>query len=151
MVNVVKGDKVSLEYEGRLEDGQIFDSSKHGDHSHPLEFEVGSGMVIAGFDNAVIGMANGEEKEFTIEPDQAYGPRREELKKDIPKSSLPPLPEGQELKAGMALMLQSPQGQMPVVIDEVKEDSIVLDLNHPLAGKKLIFKIKILEINKSSK
>ena len=148
MVKAEKGDKVSIDYEGKLESGQVFDSSTHGDHSHPLEFEVGSGMVIAGFDKEVIGMEKGQEKEFSIEPEDAYGERKEELKKELPKSALPPVPEGQELQAGMALMLQTPQGQMPVAISEVKKDSIVLDLNHPLAGKKLIFKIKVLEITK---
>ena len=144
MARITKGKKVSLDYEGRLEDGVVFDSSKHGDHSHPLEFEVGSGRVIKGFDDAVIGMKAGEEKEFTIKKEEAYGEYRAELKQEIPRSALP---EGPEPKAGMALIMQSPDGQqMPVKIVEVKAESLVLDMNHPLAGKNLIFKIKILKV-----
>jgi len=144
MARITKGKKVSLDYEGRLEDGVVFDSSKHGDHSHPLEFEVGSGRVIKGFDDAVIGMKAGEEKEFTIKKEEAYGEYRAELKQEIPRSALP---EGPEPKAGMALIMQSPDGQQrPVKIVEVKAESLVLDMNHPLAGKNLIFKIKILKV-----
>jgi len=142
---IVKGNKVSLEYEGRLESGEIFDSSKHGDHSHPLEFTVGEGQVIRGFDAAVLGMKKDEEKEFTINPADAYGEHDERLKQEIPKSALP---KEQEPEKGMVLIVQTPQGGMPVKILEVKKDAVVLDLNHPLAGKKLIFKIKILEISK---
>lgn len=140
---ISKGSKISVDYEGRFESGEIFDSSKHGDHSHPLDFEVGSGQVIPGFEKAVMGMHLGEEKEFVIEPSEAYGELNEELKKEIPRNSLPP---EQEPKAGMTLIVSTPQGQFPVKIVDVKGDKIVIDLNHPLAGKKLIFKIKILSI-----
>lgn len=142
--NVIKsGDKVSVDYEGRFESGEVFDSSKHGDHSHPLEFEVGANQVIPGFDKAVVGMKKGEEKEFTINPEEGYGEINHQLKKEIPKKALPP---EQEPKAGMTLVVSTPQGQFPVKISEVKEDTVTIDLNHPLAGKKLIFKIKILDI-----
>lgn len=145
MANIVsKGSKVSLDYEGRLESGEVFDSSKHGDHSHPLEFEAGSGMVIAGFDNAVMGMKVGEEKEFTLNPESAYGEYNPQLKKDFPRSSLP---QDQEPKEGMTLVIGTPQGQFPVKIAAVTKDTVTIDLNHPLAGKKLIFKIKIISIN----
>ncbi len=145
---ISKGDKVKLEYEGRLEDGNVFDSSEK--HGQLLEFEVGAGKVIPGFDEAVDGMDKDDEKEFEIAPEKAYGERKDELKQEVPKSQLPPVPEGQELKAGMQLAVQTPQGQMPVMITEVKGDSIVLDLNHPLAGKKLIFKIKVKDISKGN-
>lgn len=144
---VEKGCTVSLDYEGKLESGEIFDSSKHGDHSHPLEFKSGSGMVIPGFDAAVLGMKINEEKEFSINPEDAYGMPNPQLKQEVPKSAIP-TPEGVELKAGMTLAAQTPQGAIPVKISEVKKDTIVIDLNHPLAGKKLIFKIKILDIKK---
>lgn len=143
MTQIKQGSKVTLDYEGKLEDGQVFDSSKHGDHSHPLEFEVGSGQVIPGFEEAVIGMEVNEEKEFSIEPENAYGPRDDRLTKEIPRSALPPEPEPQ---AGMSLMMRTPQGDIPVMITEVKPDAVVLDFNHPLAGKKLIFNIKILKV-----
>jgi peptidylprolyl isomerase len=141
---VVKGSKVSLDYEGKLESGEVFDSSKHGDHSHPLEFEAGTGMVIAGFDAAVMGMKIGEEKEFSIEPKDAYGMHRAELTKEIPRDALP---KEQEPKAGMTLVIGTPQGQFPVKIASVNEKTVVIDMNHPLAGKKLIFNIKVIGID----
>ncbi len=152
---VIKGKVVSLDYEGKLEDGEIFDTSKHGDHSHPLEFEVGAGQVIPGFDEAVLGMEIGEEKEFDIEPKNAYGEYREELKRKVPKKSFqnPLDQQGNpvEPQAGMVLGMRTPQGQvLPVKIIDVGEEEITLDLNHPLAGKKLIFKIKILDIKEKS-
>ena len=134
---------VTLDYEGRFENGEVFDSSKHGDHSHPLTFTVGSHEVIPGFENAVIDMNMGDEKEFTIKPEDAYGMPDERLFQEIPKNVLPPEPEAQ---VGMTLVMQTPEGQIPVMISEVKQDSVVLNLNHPLAGKTLIFKIKIVKI-----
>jgi FKBP-type peptidyl-prolyl cis-trans isomerase 2 len=144
---IEKGNKVKITYEGRLESGEVFDSSERHD-GKPLEFEVGSGMVIKGFDEAVIGMKKGEEKEFSIESKDAYGEIREDLKKEVPKDLLP---KGQEPKAGMMLIVQTPQGQqMPVKIEKVEGDSVVIDFNHPLAGKKLIFKIKIVGVENNS-
>lgn len=140
-------DKVKLDYEGKLEDGHVFDSSKHGEHSHPLEFVVGSGMVIKGFDEAVKGMEKDEEKEFSIEPEDAYGQYNPELKRDIPKNVLPP---EQEPKEGMMLGMRTPDGQtIPAKIVSVDKDKITIDVNHPLAGKKLFFKIKILDIEEA--
>jgi FKBP-type peptidyl-prolyl cis-trans isomerase 2 len=136
-------DTITLDYEGKFETGEVFDSSKHGDHSHPLTFIVGEHQVIPGFENAVIGMEVNEEKEFTIKPEDAYGMPDESLFQEIPRNVLPPEPSPE---AGMTLMLQTPQGDMPVTIKEVKEESVILDLNHPLAGKALIFKIKILKV-----
>ncbi len=142
---IKKGDKVKVEYEGKLDSGKVFDSSKHDDHSHPLEFEVGSGKVIKGFDDAVVGMDKGEEKEFSIKPEEAYGERKEQLRQEVPRTAFP---EGQEPKEGMMLMLKSPQGQQfPAKIMAVSDDKITLDLNHPLAGENLNFKIKVLEVN----
>jgi FKBP-type peptidyl-prolyl cis-trans isomerase 2 len=135
--------KVTLDYEGRFENGEVFDTSKHEEHSHPLTFTVGEGNVIPGFEKAVLGMNVNEEKEFTILPEDAYGMPDERLFQEIPRNVLPPTPEP---KAGMALMMQTPEGNMPVMISEVKADSVILNLNHPLAGKKLIFKIKVLKI-----
>lgn len=144
MVKVKKGDKVKVDYEGKFEDGTVFDTSHHDDHSHPIEFEVGSGHVVPGFDKAVEGMEKGEEKEFTLKPEEAYGERRNELQQKIPKKSLP---EGQEPKPGMMLVATAPNGQqMPVKITEVDDENITVDLNHPLAGKTLIFKIKVVEV-----
>lgn len=141
---VKNGDTVVIKYEGKLETGEVFDSSDK--HDKPLEFCCGSGMVIPGFDEAVIGMEKGQKKEVEIPPEKAYGEVKEELKRDVPKDSIPN-PEGQELKAGMVLMAASPDGQQfPVKISEVKDDLIIIDLNHPLAGKKLIFNIELVDI-----
>ena len=143
-----KGSIVSVEYEGRLENGIMFDTSKHGDHSHPLEFVVGSGIVIPGFEEAMIGMKKGEEKEIVIPSDKAYGNPKPELLKEIPKNALPP---EQEPKEGMVLIMGTPDGKrFPVRIAKVNNETIILDLNHPLAGKKLIFKIKLVDIKSNS-
>jgi len=140
---IKKGNMVTLDYEGRFEDGEVFDSSKHGDHSHPLTFKVGEGQVIQGFDKAVIGMDIEQEKEFSIPPEEAYGMPDERLFQEIPRQALPSDPQPEK---GMTLVMRTPQGDLPVMISEVKEDSVILNLNHPLAGKTLIFKIKILAV-----
>ena len=138
---IKKGDKIRVDYTGTLEDGTVFDTS---DGKEPLEFEVGSGQIIKGFDEAVVGMKNGEEKEVIIKPEDAYGEANPELQKKIPKSQLP---EGQEPKPGMTLAIATPDGrQVPVKISEVSDTDITIDLNHPLAGKTLTFKIKIVGI-----
>jgi FKBP-type peptidyl-prolyl cis-trans isomerase 2 len=143
-MSIKNGDTISLDYEGKLEDGTVFDSSKHGDHSHPLTFQIGSKMVIPGFEKEVLGMKLGEEKTFIINPEDGYGEAKEELKRKIPKNALP---KEQEPEVGMIMVLAAPTGeQFPAKICEINEDNIVIDLNHPLAGKKLIFSIKILEI-----
>lgn len=146
-MKVKKGDVVKVEYEGRFEDGEVFDTSSHGDHSHPLEVTVGEGEVIEGFDNALNGAELNKEIEFRIEPEEAYGERRKELEQKIPKHMIK-LPDGQAPKKGMTLVVASPDGgQMPVQILDVNEETITIDLNHPLAGKVLIFKVKVVEIN----
>ena len=144
-MKIQKGSKIRVEYEGKLEDGTIFDSSKHGDHSHPLEFEVGSGQIIKGFEEAVIGMCIGDEKEIKLQPSEAYGEHNPQLIKEVPKNEFP---AGVKLEPGMVLGMSLPNGvQIPARIVEVKEENVTLDLNHPLAGKVLIFKIKILEVS----
>jgi len=140
---VKKGDKVKVEYKGTLEDGTEFDSSEK--HGHPLEFEVGSGQLIKGFDEGVIGMEKGDEKDIKLKPEEAYGAPREELIRDIPKEHLP---KEQEPKVGMMLLMATKEGQqIPAKIVEVTEKTIKVDLNHPLAGKVLNFHVKVVEIN----
>jgi FKBP-type peptidyl-prolyl cis-trans isomerase 2 len=141
---VKKGDKIKVEYEGKLDDGTVFDSTeKH--EGKPLEFEAGAGKVIKGFDEAVIGMEKGEEKEVKIPAAEAYGEPNDQLVKKVPKEQFPPKVE---LKPGMVLGLKAPNGaQMPARITEVADKEVTLDLNHPLAGKNLNFKIKIVGIN----
>jgi len=143
---VKRGDKIKVDYEGKLEDGVIFDSSTHGDHSHPIEFTVGVGEVVKGFDEAVIGMSVGEEKEFKLRPEEAYGKRRNELKQKVPRESIK---TEHELKKGMMIVMQTSRGdRVPVKILEADEKDITIDLNHPLAGQTLTFKIKIISIEK---
>jgi len=144
-MKVTKGSKVKLDYTGKLDDGSVFDTSKHNGHSHPLEFIAGTGQVIPGFDNAVIGMSAGEKKTFSIEVKDAYGLHKPELLQPYPRDKLPP---EQEVTPGMALVFASPDGQqIPVLVAEVKEDVIILDMNHPLAGKRLTFEIEIVSVD----
>ena len=138
MKTAEKGNKVKVEYVGTLEDGTVFDSSEN--HGSPLEFEVGAGQLIKGFDNAVIGMKEGEEKEIKIPPEEAYGNHNPDLLKDIPKKMFP---EDQELKIGMFFMIDLQDGRKtPVRVNEISEENVTVDFNPPLAGKTLIFKIK---------
>ena len=137
-----KGQKVKVEYEGKLEDGTLFDSSERA--GKPLEFTIGEKMVIPGFEAGIVEMKKGEEKEIKISPKDAYGEERKDLVKEVPKDALP---KGQEPKEGMMLALQSPDGrQIPAKITKVTDKSIMIDLNHPLAGKTLIFKVKLVDI-----
>jgi FKBP-type peptidyl-prolyl cis-trans isomerase 2 len=141
MQQAKKGDTVKVHYHGRLTDGSTFDSSEG---RQPLEFEVGSGMVINGFDNGVIGMTKGEKKTINIPVEDAYGPKQDDLFMEFPKDRFP---ENMEPEVGMQLNMSNASGQnFPVVIAEVKEDAVILDANHPLAGQELVFDIELVEI-----
>ena len=134
MQQVKKGDTIRIHYHGRLEDGSTFDSSAGRE---PLEFEVGGGMVIKGFDDGVTGMAIGEKKTIHIPAEEAYGPVQDEMFLEFPINRFP---EDMVPEVGMQLSMSNPSGQQfPVVIAEVKEEVVILDANHPLAGKDLIF------------
>ena len=141
MSQATSGDKVKIHYTGTLENGTQFDSSEGRD---PLEFQLGSGQVIPGFDKAVEGMAVGESKSVTISPADAYGPRNEQAVQEVPRSALPDdlVPE-----EGMTLQAQN-QDQQPVqlTVTAVGEESITVDANHPLAGQPLIFEISLVEL-----
>lgn len=145
---VEKGDKVKVDYTGKLDSGEVFDTSTHGDHSHPIEFVVGAGMVIPGFEAGVIGMAEGEEKEIVLEPKDAYGMPNKELVRPFPRDQIP---LAQEPEVGMVLAMQDPASgqQFPVKIDSFDEKTITLDLNPPLAGQTLHFEVKIAGIEKA--
>ena len=137
-----KGDKVKVHYTGKLEDGSIFDSSANRE---PLEFELGAGMMIAGFDKAVDGMSLGDKKTANIPANEAYGQRNDEMIVSVAKAQLPP---DLNPEVGQQLAMQQPNGQsVPVVVTKVETESIELDANHPLAGKDLIFDIELVEIN----
>lgn len=138
---VEKGKKVKIEYTGTLDNGDVFDSSEK--HGQPLEFEVGAGQVIKGFDDAVSEMEVGEERDIEIHPAMGYGQPNPELVKEVPRDKFP---AEENPQAGMFITLQTPQGQqIPATIKDVKEDAVVVDFNHPLAGKTLHFKLKVLE------
>jgi peptidylprolyl isomerase len=141
MTQAKSGDTVRIHYTGTLDDGSEFDSSAGRD---PLEFSLGGGQVIPGFDSAVDGMTVGEKITVTIAADQAYGERHEQLVQDVPKSALP---DEIEPAVGMQLQSRSPEGQvMNLVVTGVAEESITLDGNHPLAGQALTFAIELVEI-----
>jgi peptidylprolyl isomerase len=138
---VQKGDTVRVHYHGKLTSGETFDSSEGRD---PLEFKVGTGMVIQGFDEGVLDMKQGDKKTVEIPVVNAYGPRDENLLIEFPNEQLP---EGLKPEEGMQLQLNNQDGRAyPVVIRSIQENSITLDANHPLAGEDLIFDIELVEI-----
>jgi len=139
---VKDGDTVKVHYTGKLtEEGTVFDSSRERE---PLEFTLGEGQLIPGFEKAVIGMEVGDNTTVDIESEDAYGARREDLELEVSKSDLP---DNIEPEAGMQLQMQQQNGQaIPVQITEVKDDYVKLDANHPLAGKDLTFDIELIEI-----
>lgn len=141
MQEAKKGDKVKVHYHGKLTNGDTFDSSSGRE---PLEFEIGSGSVIKGFDEGVNGMKVGEKKTINIPVDEAYGERSEDMLIEFPKDRFP---KDMEIKEGMQLMMSNGTGQnIPVIVTEVKDDAVILDANHPLAGEELIFDIELVEI-----
>jgi len=138
---VKKGDRIKVQYTGTLQDGTMFDKSKEGE---PLEFTVGSGQIIPGFDKAVEGMKLNEEKKVTLKTEDAYGKRDETAIREFPKNSLP---ENFKPEKGMMLKLQDQTGRaIPGTVTDITENSITVDLNHPLAGKDLTFDIKVIGI-----
>jgi peptidylprolyl isomerase len=142
MSQAKSGDTVKIHYTGTLDDGTQFDSSKDRE---PLEFEVGSGQVIPGFDKAVEGMSVGEEKSVNIAFDDAYGPHNAQMVQEVPMSALP---QGLEPETGMGLQAQGQDGQpINLLVTEVNENSITVDANHPLAGKDLNFDIELVAID----
>lgn len=141
MTQVKPGDKVRIHYTGTLSDGTTFDSSQGRD---PLEFTVGSGEIIPGLDKALPGMTTGDKKTVEIPCAEAYGDANPDAKQAIPRAQVP---ENIPLEIGTRLQLQTPQGQvMPVVVAEVTEEEVVLDANHPLAGKDLTFAIELVSV-----
>jgi len=141
MTQVNSGDKVKVHYTGKLEDGTQFDSSVGSD---PLEFTIGAGQLIPGFDNGVIGMVIGDKKTVTIPAAEAYGERNEELVLDVVKSQLP---TGIDPQVGHMLQSQQADGNLiNMVITHVNEAGVTVDANPPLAGKTLIFEIELVAV-----
>jgi peptidylprolyl isomerase len=146
MQQVTKGDTIQVHYHGTLTNGEIFDSSNG---RAPLEFEVGSGMVIPGFDNGVLGMQVGEKKTINIPFMEAYGPKLPEMIVSFPKAQFPP---DLNPEIGMELTMNNGEGQQfQVIVVEVKEEVVVLDANHALAGQDLVFDLELVNIDTPSK
>ncbi|HEX8357049.1 MAG TPA: peptidylprolyl isomerase [Segetibacter sp.] len=146
MQQVKSGDTVKVHYHGKLTDGSTFDSSEGRE---PLEFEVGSGSVIAGFDSGVTGMQVGDKKTINIPYQEAYGEVNEDQVMEFP---IDRFPEDMKPEVGMQLNLSNSAGEnIPVIIREVLDDAVILDANHPLAGEDLTFDLELVEIVGSKK
>ncbi|MEC4114836.1 peptidylprolyl isomerase [Myroides pelagicus] len=142
MSQVKQNDTVRVHYTGKLADGQIFDSSV--ERGEPIEFTLGQGQLIPGFENGVIGMEVNQKKTIEIPFGEAYGDVQQEMFMEVPKSQLP---QEMEPQVGMGLVSRNPDGsEMQLRVAEVKEDTIIVDANHPLAGKDLIFELEVVEI-----
>ena len=141
MAQITNGSSVSVNYTGRLEDGTIFDTSLQEGRT-PLTAKLGEGQLISGFENGLIGMTVGEKKTIEIEPQDAYGDINPQLVSEVPLNQVP---EG--VKTGDMLQGQNQYGPVQVTVKEVKESTVVLDMNHPLAGKKLIFDLELVSKN----
>lgn len=144
MAKVEKGSKIKVHYTGTLNDGNKFDSSH--DRGKTLDFEVGTGQMIKGFDEGVVGMEVGETKDLHLQPEDAYGLRKEEAQTEVPKEALPP---DFNPAIGETVQGQTIDGR-PILakVKELQEDKVILDLNHPLAGEELNFKVELVEIEK---
>ena len=141
MQQVKLGDKVNVHYLGKLTDGSIFDSSEGRE---PLQFTVGAGHVIKGFDNAVLLMVPGEKKIVNIPVEEAYGQRNEDMIMEYPTSEFP---DDMKPEVGMELQMSDEEGNVfPVVIAEILEDTVILDANHLLAGEALTFELELVSI-----
>jgi len=141
MAQAKHGDTVKVHYTGKLEDDTVFDTSVNRD---PLQFTIGKGQVIPGFEQAVVGMNPGESKTTKVPVDQAYGPHQKEMVLEVDRKQFPA-----DLKPEVGQEYQIPQAQgrpTVVTITDVSESKIVLDANHPLAGKDLIFDVQLLEV-----
>ncbi|QOD61889.1 peptidylprolyl isomerase [Polaribacter haliotis] len=142
MIQVKENNTVKVNYTGKLSDGQIFDSSEG---KEPLEFTLGQGQLIPGFEKGLIDMKLHEKKTVTVSKEEAYGEINGDLIQEVKKTELP---EDMTPEVGMGLVSKTPDGQeLNLMVVEVKEESIVIDGNHPLAGKELIFDLEVVEIN----
>jgi FKBP-type peptidyl-prolyl cis-trans isomerase 2 len=141
MTQITNGSSVSVNYTGRLEDGTIFDTSLHEGRT-PLTATLGQGQLIPGFENGLMGMSVGEKKTIEINPSDAYGEVNPQMMSEVPLTQVP-----SGVKVGDQLQGQNQYGPVNVVVKEVKDDSVILDMNHPLAGKKLIFDLEVVSVD----
>jgi len=141
MTQITNGSSVSVNYTGRLEDGTIFDTSLQEGRT-PLTATLGQGQLIPGFENGLIGMTTGEKKTIEIEPKDAYGEVNEMMIQEVELTQVP-----ENVKVGDMLQGQNQHGPVQVTVKEIKESTAILDMNHPLAGKKLIFDLEVVTVN----
>ncbi|MEK6968572.1 MAG: peptidylprolyl isomerase [Nanoarchaeota archaeon] len=135
------GSKVTVEYTGKLSDGSVFDSSKGRE---PLTFTIGKHEVISGFENGAKGMTIGDTRTIEIPPDEGYGQKEDHLVIQVPKTAVA---QGNDLQPGMEFQTTAPNGAvLRGSVTEVLDEQVILDFNHPLAGKTLFFEVKVLEI-----
>ena len=140
MKKVQNGDVVTVHYTGKLEDGSVFDSSLN-EGRDPLVVKLGEGTLIRGFEEGLIDMTEGEKKTIELDPENAYGEPNELLVTEVPKTQVP---EGVEV--GAMLQAMTPQGPVNVTVVSINEDTVILDANHPLSGKKLIFDLEVVGV-----
>jgi len=140
MKKIKNGDTVKVHYTGRLEDGDVFDTSMV-DGREPITVTLGENSLIVGFENGLIDMAVGEKKTIEIKCSEAYGEYNDGMIQEVPKSQMPG-----EVEVGMSLQSQTEMGVIQFLVKEIKEESVILDANHKLAGKDLIFDLEVLEI-----
>lgn len=145
MIEAKTGDTVQVHYTGKLQDGTVFDTSEERD---PLQFKLGEGKIIPGFENAIVGMKKGESKSFNIRPENGYGEYNDELIFEVERNRLP-----DDVSPEVGMYLESVQDdgrRVPVKITDIEEEKIKLDANHPLAGHELIFEVKLVDVIKDA-
>lgn len=141
MKQATQGNTVKVHYTGKLNDGQVFDSSQERE---PLEFTIGEGTIIKGFESGVLGMEVGDKKELNIPAEEGYGVRNESLVANVPRTDIP---SNIDVAPGQGLQIQQPNGEkVNVVVTDVTEEKVTLDANHPLAGKDLVFDVEMVDI-----
>ncbi|MFQ5837427.1 MAG: peptidylprolyl isomerase [Thermoplasmata archaeon] len=141
-MKVREGDKVRVHYKGTLEDGTVFDSSEGGE---PLEFEVGTGKIIEGFEKGIMGMEEGEERQLSVPPEKAYGPHRDDMVGKLPAEQTANL----DVQPGSEIQVQTKQGEViKARVIQVVEDGVIVDTNHPLAGETLNFEVKLIGLER---
>jgi FKBP-type peptidyl-prolyl cis-trans isomerase SlyD len=138
------GSLVSIEYSLKDETGKIIESNRD---KEPLTYIQGAGQIVPGLEKALAGLKVGDQKTVTVKPEEGYGPINPDLTQELPKEKLPP----DALKVDTMLMMKTPQGPIPIRVKEIKEKTVVVDLNNPLAGKTLTFDVKIKDIREASK
>lgn len=144
MATANEGDTVRVHYTGKLDDGTVFDTSEEGE---PLEFTIGEGQVIAGFEEAIVGMEPGDSDSTTIPPEKGYGERQTERIVSVGRDQFP---EEIDPQVGQRLEVKQPDGtSMPVTVARVSDDDVTLDANHPLAGRELTFDLELVEVKEA--